>query len=90
MVLCGQSHCACAICLVQAPTHQLFGFLQRTLCPANCGFPRLSGRLFDLLYLLAEVGLHQLELGFVTAEALGACICVDEVGHGRWYMLEIT
>jgi hypothetical protein len=32
--------------------------------------------------LLGEVGLHQLQLGFVAAEAFGACIGVDEVGHG--------
>jgi hypothetical protein len=67
---------------VWATTHQLLGFFQRALCSADGGFPGLSACLFDLLYLLAEIGLHQLQLGFIAAEALGACICVDEIGHG--------
>lgn len=67
---------------LQAPTHQFLGLLERPLSPADGGFPWLSSRLFDLLYLLAKVGLHQLQFGFVAAEALGTSVGVDEVGHG--------
>ena len=64
-------------------TYQLVGLLQRPLCPADGCLARLAGRLLDLLDLLRQVGLHQLQLGFVAAKALGAGFCVDEVGHGR-------
>lgn len=65
-----------------APTYQLVGLLERPLRPADGGFARLAGRLFDLLYLLRQVGLHELQLCLIAAKALGAGLCVDEVGHG--------
>lgn len=63
-------------------TYQLFGLLKRSLRPTDGCFTWLSRGLLDLLKLLAEVGLDQLQLGFITTKALGASIGVDEVGHG--------
>jgi hypothetical protein len=64
-----------------APTHQLFGLLQRPFCFADGRLAGLARRLLDLLELLVEVRLHQLQLGFVAAEALSAGIRVDEARH---------
>lgn len=72
----------CARARIQAPTHQLLCLLQRALRLADGRFPRLAGRLPDVLQLLVEVGLHQLQLRLVAAKALGARLCVDEVRHG--------
>jgi hypothetical protein len=67
---------------IETPTYQLLGLFQRPFCFTDGGLAGLAGRFLDLLQLLVEVGLHQLQLGLVAAEALGASFRVDEVGHG--------
>jgi hypothetical protein len=80
--VCCAPCCCAAAGLWTAWTYQLIGLLQRPFCSADGCLARLAGRLLDLLDLLRQVGLHQLQLGFVAAKALGAGFCVDEVGHG--------
>lgn len=66
---------------IQAPTYQLFGLLQRSLCFADGSFPGFARRFFDLVQLLVQVGLYQLQFCFIATEALGACVRIDEVRH---------
>lgn len=67
---------------MQASTHEFGSLVQRVLRAANGSLALFSGELGDLVEFLAQVGLDEFKLGFVVAEELRACVCVDWVGHG--------
>jgi hypothetical protein len=66
--------------------YQFVGLFQRTLGLAESSLPRLSRELGYLVKFLDQVGLHELELGFVAAEELGAGIGIERVGHLGLYV----
>ena len=63
-------------------SHQLVRLFQSPLCLTDCCFAWLACQVGDLVQLLAEVCLHQFQLGLVAAEELGAGVGIEWVGHG--------
>lgn len=69
--------------------YQLVGFLEGSLGGADGGFARLAAELGDLVEFLGQVGLDELEFGFVAAEELGAGVGVERVGHDGYLIVVI-
>ena len=63
-------------------TYQLVGLFDCALGGVDGGLAWLAGELGDLVEFLGEVGLNELQLGFIVAEALGADVRIEGVGHG--------
>ena len=62
--------------------YQFVGFLEGSLGGADGGLARLAAELGDLVQFLCQVGLDELEFGFVAAEELGAGVGVERISHG--------
>lgn len=68
-------------------SYQFICLLYCSLCLADGGLSGFPRQIWDLVQLLAQVGLDEFELGFIAAEELRAGVGIERVGHvggGIW------